>query len=168
MGYHKLKRPLDARLPGSQTAGASATVPSVRAGLVQASYGALPVVGAATSAGASIGPRGTYVLGADTSAGGAAPKVVYLANPISSGDVCTVMAFWAGGSSNGIAMRTLTSGAGGVSLGGTTANDQLLFMSPGYSATLIAMSTLQWAVAGVTTAGPSTIWPGGVLGVSTS
>ena len=121
----------------------------------------------ASSSGAYVGPRGAWLLGADSSAGGAAPRVVYLAVG-KLGDVLDVFTNFGGCTSNGIALRTPTSGSSGQYFANTTTYDNLLFMSPGYGARLICASSYNWVVQGVTTAGPSTIWPGGVMGASTS
>ena len=125
------------------------------------------VIGSASSAGAYVGPTGAWQLYADTSAGGAAPKVVYL-KPGKVGDRLEIYANFGGCSSNGIAMRTPTSGSSGQYFAGSTALDNILFMTQGYGATLVQGTSLNWMVQGLTTAGPSTIWPGGVMGASTS
>ena len=125
------------------------------------------LVGSVSSAGAYVGSRGTWLLRADTSAGGAAPKVVYL-TPGKVGDVLEIFTLFGGCCSNGIAIRTPTSGSSGQFFADTTAFDNILFQQTGYGALLVQASSLSWAVQGVSTAGPSTIHPGGVMGTSTS
>ncbi len=119
---------------------------------------------------ATIPSRGVSWLATASSAGATAPLVLYLASP-RVGDRCVVAVKSLAASSNGIALRTVSSG---YTFDGT--NDQLSFNYPSQGVELLAVSTSRWLCltpvctgAVLTTGGAAlqTITPP-VIGVSTS
>lgn len=91
---------------------------------------------ASSSALVSMAWNAAYLLSADSSAGGAAPRVFSMA-AATSGDTATIFCVSAA-TSNGLGVR-LQAGSSAMTFDGT--NDQLLFTNSAQSAEIIALSS---------------------------
>ena len=118
------------------------------------------LVGSASSAGKTIGPRGAFVL-VSTSTVATTPTVAYLAEG-RMGDIVDVFCPIAS-SSAGFCLRSSSSGTYFGSSSGTY--DQLQFFYGGAGCRLVRLSTTLWGVAGATTTATSGM---ALLTISTS
>lgn len=139
MGYDKNRRPILVRTPGSGSA--SATADSLRANTIRADYEHVLIIASASSVGTVIGPRGTFVISAASSAGAASPAIMYLATP-TSGDFIRVSVNLCAATSNTISLRTQSSAT--VIGGAPTSEDSILFAFPTQGAQLLALSSARW------------------------
>lgn len=114
---------------------------------------AFTLVGTASSAGASIGPRGLYGL-YSTSTAAATPTVMYLRSPSRLGD--TVEAYCKlASSSAGLVLRTTGTG---ITIGSSSdAYDSIFFAYDGSGVKLVAYSSVNWQQLGASTTATGSI-----------